>query len=189
MPPQFPNRPDMKVLDWLGLDSQGVPYYLHPLNLVWSPGGAERDLELYRQVAIRLANEPAYWSELIRALSWRECLVGCTALLVLNCRENFEDLKYRLRGGSFVAPQIAVTMGLLHSHEARQFLPTAIDEAVQQDRPKVAASAYQVLLRLGETPGRKIFAESGTQSWMDNVLVAEGVVRRHWDFWSGRIIT
>ena len=176
----------MKVIEWLGLDSKGVPYYLHPLNLVWSDKGVDHDLQLYREVAGRLAHEPAYWSELIRANSWRHSLIGCISLLVSGKRDFFDDLCYRFRGSSFVTPQIAVTLGLLHAEGARPFLATLMGEAVRQDNAKQASAAYQVLLRLGENPVG-ISLDSRNALWHSDVEIAAKVVHEHWEFWSQRI--
>lgn len=139
--------PDKKVLEWLGTDSKGVPYYLHPLNLVWSNAGVEHDLEIYRRVAEELAKDRAYWAAIIRGASWRHSLAGCTCLLASRRREFFDDLCFRFREGSFIAPQIAVTLGILHGVAARPFLESILDEPSLRRRTKQAVSAHRVLTR------------------------------------------
>ncbi len=178
--------PDRKVLDWLGIDSRGVPYYLNPLNLVWSDEGVEHDLAVFRGVAERLALDMPYWAEIIRSGSWRHCLAGCTCLLVSSRREFFDDLCFGFRQGSFVAPQISVTLGLLHGSAARPFFESVLGDPALRNRPKESASAYEVLLRLGAQPTHETL-NPGTDLDQGDAMVAEQVVAEHWDFWSERV--
>ena len=66
--------PDNKVFEWLGNDSNDVPNYLHLLNLNWSPKSVDGDLQLFNEVARRLADEPDYLREMIRTDFWRHTL-------------------------------------------------------------------------------------------------------------------
>lgn len=177
--------PDNKVLEWLGNDSKGGPYYLHPLNLVWSNEGVEHDLKLYRQVADKLAADHDYWAEIIRAASWRHSLVGCTCLLVSSRHDFLDDLYFRFREGSFIAPQIAVTLGLLHGSAARPFLESVLNDPALRSRPKQVVSAHRVLLRLGAQAKHEISFEAWRDQ--DDAMVAEQVVAKHWEFWANRI--
>jgi hypothetical protein len=177
----------MRVFEWLGNDSKGVPYYLHPLNMVWSDTGVEHDLELYRRVADRLAGDATYWGEIIRDASWRHSLAGCTCLLASRHHEFFDELCYRFRSGSFVAPQIAVTLGLLHAAAARPFFESVLDEPALRRSPKPAVSAHRVLLRLGAKPRHDIAVDSWTGFERDDAMVADEVVCEHWSFWSSRV--
>ena len=122
--------PDKKVLEWLGSASKGVPYYLCPLNLMWSADGVEHDLNVFRRVAEKLAAEPRYWAEIIRDASWRHSLAGCACLLASSRHEFFDELSFRFREGSWIAPQIAVTLGLLHASAARPFLESLLGDPV-----------------------------------------------------------
>ncbi len=178
---------DQRVFEWLDLDAKGVPYYLHALNLVWSEGGVEHDLQIYRRVAGLLAADPAYWAEIIREASWRHCLAGCACLLASRRREFYDDLCYRFRAGSFVAPQIAVTLGLLHSAAARSCFESALDERAFRRSPKKAISAHRVLLRLGVQPRHDIVVDSWTGFERDDALTADEIVSEHWSFWSSRV--
>jgi hypothetical protein len=177
--------PDMKVFEWLGDDSKGVPYYLHALNLVWSDAGVEQDMELYRRVAGQLADDAAYWAEIIRSASWRHSLAGCTCLLASRRREYFDDLCHRFRAGSFIVPQIAVTLGLLHGSTARPFFESTLTEL--RSHPKQAVSAHRVLLRLGAQPAHSISIEEWRDFEHDDAMIADKVVAEHWDFWSNRV--
>lgn len=187
MPTEAPEMADGRVFDWLGLDATRVPYHLHPLNLVWSDDGVEHDLEIYRRVADLLAADSAYWAEIIRESSWRHCLAGCTCLLASRRHGFYEELCSRFRAGSFVAPQIAVTLGLLHGDAARSFLESALEEPAFRRSPKQAVSAHRVLLRLGAQPRHQVPVDSWTESECDEALVAETVVTDHWSFWSVRV--
>ncbi len=179
--------PDGRVFEWLGTDSKGVPFYLHPLNLVWSDAGVEHDMELYRRVAARLAVDSAYWAEIIRADSWRHSLAGCTCLLANRRHEFFDELCSRFRAGSFIAPQIAVTLGLLHGSMARPFFESILDEPTLRGRPKQAVSAHRVLLRLDAHPIHDINIEAWRDFEHDDALIADKAVAKHWDFWSKRV--
>jgi len=177
----------MRVFELLGTDSKGVPYYLHPLNLVWSDAGVEHDLELYRRVADQLAVDPAYWAEIIRDAAWRHSLAGCTCLLASRRHEFFDELCYRFRAGSFVSPQIAVTLGLLHGSAARPFFESILDDSTLRSHPKQAVSAHRVLLRLGAQPVHDISIEAWRDFEHDDAMVADKAVAAHWDFWSKRV--
>jgi hypothetical protein len=179
--------PNKKVFEWLGNDSKGVPYYLHSLNLVWSNSGADHDIDHYRRVADKLAAEPAYWAEIIRDASWRHSLAGCTCLLASRRHEFFDELCHRFRAGSFIAPQIAVTLGLLHGSTARSFFESVLDEPKLRNHPKQAVSAHRVLKRLGAQPAQDVSIEAWHGFEHDDATTADEVVADHWDFWSNRI--
>jgi hypothetical protein len=187
MPTSALQLPDGRIFDWLGLDAKRVPYYLHPLNLMWSDEGVEHDLEIFRRAANLLAADPPYWAEILRSASWRHCLAGCTCLLVSRRHEYYEELCSRFRAGSFVAPQIAVTLGLLHGTPARSFFLSALDEPAIRRSGKQAMSAYQILLRLGAHPGQDLSVDSWTVVDHDDALIAEQVANLHWSFWSSRV--
>jgi hypothetical protein len=177
---------DGRIFDWLGLDAKRVPYYLHPLNLVWSDEGVEHDLQIYRHVADLLAADPAYWAEIIREASWRHCLAGCACLLVSRRHEFYDELCFRFRAGSFVAPQIAVTLGLLYGAAARPFFESVLDEPAFLRTPKQAVPAHRVLLRLGVQPRHDVSVDSWTEFERDDAMAADKVVGEHWSFWSSR---
>ena len=50
---------DFRILDWLGADEQGLPYYLYFLTLRFSKSGEA--LSRLQYVAKRLEQEPEYW--------------------------------------------------------------------------------------------------------------------------------
>ena len=176
-----------RIFDWLGVDSKGVSYHLHPLNLVWSDAGVEHDLQVYRRVADLLSTDKTYWAQIIREPNWRYSLAGCTCLMASRRCEFFDELCYRFREGSFVAPQVAVTLGLLHGAAARSFLERFLDDPAIKQRPKQAVSAHQVLARLGLEPAQKVSVESWTGFERDDAMTADSVVSAHWRFWSDRM--
>ena len=178
---------DTRVFDWLDTESQSTNYHLIPLHLSWTDAGVEHDLAVFRKVADRLASEPAYWAEIIREASWRHSLVGCTCLLASHRHELFEELCYRFRAGSFVAPQIAVTLGLLHGSSARLFFESVLDDPALRSSPKLAVSAHRVLLRLGAQPTHDISIEMWRDFDHDDAMIAEKIVAVHWDFWFSRV--
>lgn len=177
----------MRVFEWLGLDSKGVPYYLHGLNLVWSTEGVERDLQVYRGVAESLAADAAYWAAIIRESSWRYSFAGCLCLLASGRHAFFDDLCYRFEAGSWVAPQIAVTIGLRHSKQACVFFEPLLDSPTFRRSPKQAMSAHRVLLRLGVQPRHDISTDAWSGFERDDAMIAEKVVQEQWDFWLSRV--
>lgn len=178
--------PDAKVFEWLGNDSKQVPYYLHPLNLVWSKEGVEYDLKVYQRVAELLAEDTNYWAELIRSSSWRESLAGCTCLLVSHRKEFLSDLCYRFEAGGFVTPQIAVTIGLLHGEKAGDYFNSILAAKASLYGPKQVVSAQRCLLHLGVQPIRDIAIDIWAGFERDDATVADSIVSTHWNFWSSR---
>ncbi|HLY27646.1 MAG TPA: hypothetical protein VKQ72_14980, partial [Aggregatilineales bacterium] len=148
---------DRIVLDWLGLDSKGIPYYLHFLT----PRFREEPEALFRlrHAAAQFQLEPDRWGFVIRAAGWRAQLVACYALIIANDGNCFEDLKTAFRWSSFVSPQIAVTLGLLHAQEALVFLESFLKLENSKDGKAVAA-AYQILLQLGSPVAKCIDLKS-----------------------------
>ena len=85
-------------------------------------------------VADRLRSRPEYWGVLIGAQNWRHTRVGVAAVLLTRETGLFEDLLYRFRQGSWVAPQLAVALGLVH--EAVAELEGAIRGPVRKRSPR-----------------------------------------------------
>lgn len=166
-----------QIFEWLGKDDAGVGYHLHALHLVWSNAGAEPDLAVFRAAATRLAADPAYWAEIIGAENWRFTLAGTTCLLATGRREFFAELSQRLASGSYVAPQLAVALGLLHGAAAAEWLAACAADNVA--RPEVRRSAMAVLRKLrGESPA--------TDEPPEAQAITESVAR-HWAFWAPRL--
>jgi len=187
MPAPFPPSADGRVFDWLGSDSRGTPYHLHPLNLEWSDAGVEHDLTVYRGVAQRLASDGAYWSAIIRDIDWRYSLVGCVCLLVSRHHGFFEDLRFRFEAGSMVIPQLAVTMGLLHPADARACFELVLETPRLRDRPTRRVSAERVLVCLGARAASEATFDGWSITDRDSALLADRVVQKHWEFWSTRV--
>jgi hypothetical protein len=190
---------DSAVLDWLGLDAQGVPYYLHFLE----PGFSEDSEALSRlgYAATQLQKEPERWGFVMRAAGWRAQLVVCYALIIAKNRNCLEDLKIVFRSFSFVSPQIAVTLGLLHPQESVVFLEGSLDLESHKDAKAIAA-AYRVLLQLGspvaqsldlETIRDKTYVATNRKTktdylmpdfmWRDNFDIGSHLALAHWQAW------
>lgn len=170
------------VLGWLGRDSAGASYHLVPLNLTWSAAGVDADLAVFAGVAGRLASDPDLWSLLLRERNWRYTLVGCVCLLVSGNLEHWEDLCWRFEEGSWVSPQLLVTMGLLHPEQTRTWLSRWLDGDARDRTAKSYGAALVVRDRL----------EPDASSPADRRLegeAAEGasVAEEQWDFWSQRV--
>jgi len=178
--------PGPKIFEWLESAAGGSPgYYLIPLHLTWRDQGIEHDLEVFRAVSSQLAKEPDYWASCIRYAGWRHSLAACTCLLVSKNTQFFEDLCYRFQHGSWVTPQIAVTLGLLHAEQCRPFLTNVLKGSTEKLDFKTLASANEVLQRLGTEVDLPPLPKEGFEQ--EDVSIAKMVVKRHWDFWSGRL--
>lgn len=186
MPATLPPGADGRVFDWLGTDARGAPYYLHPLNLMWSDAGVENDLTVYRSVGDRLAVDAPYWSAIIRDVNWRYTLVGCICLLVSRQRGFFDDLRFRFEAGSMVIPQLAVTMGLLHPADARACFELALEAPRLRDHPARRVSVERALVCLGTCTASEVTHDGWSITDRDYALLADRVVQQHWDFWSAR---
>jgi aromatic ring-cleaving dioxygenase len=176
-----------RVFDWLGVDKQGTSYHLHPLNLSWSVDGVDHDLNVYKAVADRLAADTTYWASIIREPNWRHTLVGCVCLLVTRRPAFFEDLCFRFEAGSFVVPQLAVTLGLLNPERATPFFRQVLSTAELRRHPSKAVSADRALLKLGTREQSEVATEQWKDFERDDAKVAERVVEHHWRFWSERL--
>ena len=183
----IPPSADGRVFDWLGTDTNGTPYHLHPLNLVWSDAGVEHDLGVFRSVAQRLAADTSYWSAIIRDTNWRHSLVGCVCLLVSQHRGCFEDVWFRFQAGSMVIPQLAVTMGLLHPPEARAAFELVLDTPRLRDHPQRRVSAERALVCMGMRPESEFTVDGLSIIDRDYAVLADRLVQQQWAFWSNRV--
>ena len=145
----LPGDPDDIVFEWLaeGL-SPSPPAYLQLLGPSKGERG-DRVLANLGTVAGRLREWPAYWGELIRARNWRHTLVGCSAVLLARDPRFLGDLLDRFKRGSWVAPQLAVALGLVHPAEASGELEVAMRQQGDPADLKSAFSAYAVLKLMG----------------------------------------
>ena len=168
-----------QIFEWLGKDDAGVGYHLHALHLVWSEAGPDHDVAVFRAAAEQLAAVPAYWAEILLAENWRFTLAGLTCLLASGRREFRVELEERLAAGSYVAPQLAVALGLLHGAAATERLAGIATSPTAS--PEVKWSAAAVLRKLrGEVPA--------TAASPEEQAVTEAV-ERHWAFWAPRLQT
>jgi hypothetical protein len=185
---------DDAVFEWLGEGlSPSPPAYLKLLG----PGRgeqAERVLANLKAVSTRLRDRPEYWRELIRARNWRYTLVGYSALMLVRETRFLDDLLYRFRQGSWVCPQLAVALGLVHPTAAVAELEEVIRHRDSSTDDKRTFSAFAVLKLMGSEAAQEfetseLFHRSLTESpgiskaaydW----LVSDGVVQSHWVFWT-----
>ena len=175
------------ILDWLGTDSRGVPYYLHPLNLVWSPQGAEDDLLRFQEVAARLQGDRGLWAGAIRCGAWRNTLAACVCLLVAKERSFFHDLCGTFTAGTWVIPQVAVTIALLHPEEGRLFFEEFLASPKAHGSAKRMVSAQRVLERMGIFPESEIRLSGWPVLEDDIALEANRIVLEQWEFWFPRL--
>lgn len=193
----LPGDPDDVVFEWLaeGL-SPSPPAYLQLLG----PSGGERGdhvLANLGTVAGRLRARPAYWGELIRARNWRHTLVGCSAILPTRDPRWLGDLLDRFKQGSWLAPQLAVALALVHPAEASGELEVVMRRRGNPADRKSALSAAAVLKLMGRqgvdefeaSDGfRRAQGESpGTSAPAYDWLVVGRIVHRQWTFWNNRV--
>lgn len=185
MPATFAPGADGRVFDWLGTDARGTPYYLHPLNLVWSDAGVEHDLTLYRGAAERLGSDVAYWSAVIRDINWHYTLAGCVGLLVSQQRGFFDDLRFRFVAGSMVVPQLAVTMALLHPADARACFELVLEPPDRRDQAARRVSPERALICLGVREASEVMLNAfsstgvfGARKYDDVAQPCHGTIRR-----------
>ncbi len=178
-----PDRDPNVVLRWLGRDSAGAAYHLAPLNLTWSSAGVEADLAVFEGVARRLSSDPELWSVLLKEPNWRFTLVGCVCLLVQGSREHFADLSWRLEQGSWVAPQLAVTMGLLNPELAGPALRELLEGGALEGQGRSMGAVRFVLERLEPSCPEPAHAAQGQEDALEGARVAQKL----WDFWRGRL--
>ena len=174
------------ILSWLGTDSQGVPIYLHPLNLVWSPEGAEHDLLSFERVAARLVSDRPLWSAAIRDSGWRPTLAGCVCLLVSREQGFLRDLCDIFERGTWVLPQVAVTLALLHPQDARIFFEAFLASPAHDRSAKHIVSAQRALERLGVLPESAVSLSSWSGPDSEDATIANDVILRQWSFWTTR---
>ena len=174
-----------EVFAHLGLNSQGVPFYLHLLNLYWGEDGMDFAMKKYKSLATKLKDSPSIISDLIRDVNWRPTLVGNATVILLQAKQFQKDLIWRLENGSWVSPQIAVAIALLNDGFAEEELNRIIENASEESNPKTIMSAYSSMKFLENNIAEdfsktKIFEVlKEKDSWDDSITIAE----EHWDFW------
>jgi hypothetical protein len=194
--------PDNKVIEWLGNDLNGVPNYLHLLNLNWSPKGVDSDLKLINEVARKLADEPNYLRQMIRTVFWRHTLVACVSVILLEAKQYCADLEDSFMQPNFVSPQIAVALGLLCPNQAISCLGEVVRGARRIPEPEnykreltiysypKAICAAQAVISILEPKLALELVKSDTfqhhKNHPDGQTGAD-VAEHHWEFWSGVI--
>lgn len=187
MTTQQPLSADDRVFDWLFAATAETSYHLRLLNLMWSDAGAEHDLAIFRGIAERLNADTAYWSNLIRDVNWRCSLIGCVCLLTVQRQDFFDDLCFRFEMGSMIAPQLAVTIGLLHPAEAVVFFEKILATPSLLTNPTRRVSAERVLVYLGTRQSSELTLQDWSIHEKDHALLADQVIQQHWDFWQPHV--
>ena len=178
---------DLDVFTWLKEASGQDTLYLNPLNLMWSDQGPEHDLSFYSSISERLDANRKYWAQLISENSWRENLVGCVCIIMARPDYLFSELSSRFCRGSFVSPQICMTMGIVYPEQSEPYLSNYISELrACAGKGKQISSAYSVLHKLNiqnNTEPEFVKLEALDQ---DNAVLAKDIVNSQWEFWASR---
>lgn len=172
------------VIRWLGTDSKGVPYYLHLLNLNWSPEGLDYDLSRYSELTVQLKGSPKVIRALIRESGWRPTLVGNALAILLRGSEFQNDLIWRLVNWTGVAPQVAVGIALVSNTPSIPELGMLLANASSESNPKTVLSAYAAL-KLCDSEKAEQFR---TTALYDTLKAKDQhncirIAEYHWDFW------
>lgn len=175
-----------RVFTWLG-QAGSVPYYLMPLNLVWSDAGAEADLDHFRDVAQRLKAEPDYWRYLFRCGAWREQLIALTCALVGSERDYADDFCDAIKRGSWVSPQFVVSLSLLNPVLARDWIQSEFNSSWLASRPKTAGAFITALTHFLLPPSAPVAFSTPVEQ--DDFIVGASTAASHFAFWSSRIQT
>lgn len=171
----------------LGLDQNGVPYYLHFLNLYFGENDSEREnaIAKLKDLANDLKEKPKTIKGLITSVNWRPTLVGNAIAILLRDSQFQKDLIWRLENGNWVSPQIAVGIALIANSLAEKELRRIIENASEESNAKTIMSAYSSLKCLGSEFAKE-FEQTDLfgflkekDSWDNSVSIAE----RHWEFW------
>ena len=194
--------PDNKVFEWLGDGSNGVPNYLYLLNLDWSPNGVDGDLKIFNEVARRLADEPDYLRQMIRAEFWRHTLVACISVILLEAKQYCSDLADSFMKPNFVSPQIAVALGLLCPSGAVSSLSEIVRFAKrvpepENFKPELAIYSYPKAIGAAQTVLSKIEPKLAAELAKSEIFqhhknhqdfqIGGDVAENHWEFWSNVI--
>jgi hypothetical protein len=173
-----------------GVDNP-IPYTALLGPLVGDRGG--QVLTNLGVVAARLRDDVPSWRALIRHPDWRHTIAGCSAALLVRDDRFLDDLLYRFQQGSWVSPQLAVALGIVHAIEAVAEFEPLLGEAAGSIDPKRLFSAYAVLKLLGRDAtgafeARDLFRRSrdesvGTSPLAYGAFIALGAVHGLWAFW------
>ncbi len=72
------------------------------------------------------------WSTLIRFRNWRYTIVGCTAVVATRDARFFDDLAWRFTQGSFVEPQLAAALVVVHGRASEDFFTRLLQSGAFQ---------------------------------------------------------
>jgi hypothetical protein len=173
-----------------GVDSR-IPYTALLRPLVGERGG--QVLTNLGVIATRLRDDIPSWRALLRHRDWRQTIVGCSAVLLVRDDRFLDDLLYRFREGSWVSPQLAVALGIVHPVEAVDEFGRLLGEAAGSIDPKRLFSAYAVLKLLegvateafeaGDRFRRSSEETVATSPLAYGAFVALGAVKSLWAYW------
>jgi hypothetical protein len=181
---------DSRLLDWLGVDERGIGYHLYFLTLRFTK--SPEALARLRETAHQLEHEPDYWQQIIDSSVWRPQLVGCCALLITQNRAYLPALISGIRRHTFVSPQMAVTLGLLHPADTLPYLEQLLLSPNIYADPKRTTAVYQALSKLGSSAATAFDAVAFRENppsgyseshWRMDCDVGMGVTHAHWEAW------
>jgi len=189
-----------EILEWLGTDGKRS-YYLALLSPQYTK--SPEALIRLKDVAQRLAQLPEQWDGLVSGqvgVGWRTNLVAAYALLIAQNKDHGDALVESLERKTWVSPQIAVTLGLLHPEIAIAYFSELLTRSDVAADPKRTAAAYQILSALGSSAAAKFnyeafaahpppptaeaySANSWDSYWRMDCTAGFTIAEAHWEAW------
>ena len=178
-------KSDLRVFHWLEEISGEKTAYLKMLNLVVPASEISEHLKMWRQLGKRVEADRGYYWELMKDGNWRANLVACFCLLATNNRNCQKHLERKFLRGSFVSPQIAVALTLLHPKTTRDLFMLCLRSEFRgvKARSKELGAITALLPQIDpkiEKPVDPIIDEL-------EFKIGERVATEHFKFWSKRI--
>lgn len=124
---------ETNILNWLGEMTDEPTYYLRALNLTWDESEVESAMAIYGKLAQRINGVPRLFDELLTCRNWRESLTVYMCLMVTEDRHYFDKLTNHFVQGSFVSPQIAVALSVLHKDQCLQLFQDCLTRTFKDD--------------------------------------------------------
>ncbi len=144
-----------EVFAWMHKKTGDGSFYLNLLN----PRYVDKASEDWLPVFIELAHQLKAETDLVRQMlssHWRPSLVATSVILLLRSRDFEKDVVQRLLKGSWIAPQLAVCIGLISLGQERAVLERHLNQLIveHQANPdselgKYLMSTYSALKFMG----------------------------------------
>lgn len=190
------------VFDWMSEKTGERTFYLEFLNLHHTGEKLAFWLNAYSDLARILRSQPDVLRKMLMESPWRPSLVANVVIILLRAQEFEKDLVQRLVQGSWIAPQLAVSTGLISTGRQIATLEDSLDQLIARyqeyadnELGKHLMSVYAALKLIGshravEFQNSTYFheitpSEVAKDNWRhaDNLRWVQ-LIQTQWDFWS-----